>query len=82
MISSVAIISLVTILDYYLYFRPQHLSGLELLRDLSIGRLDGAAVGSTKITFQPKSLESGSFDADTKTAGFVCILHLFKYFIY
>lgn len=54
--------------------RPQHLSGLEICRDLSKGSLRGAGVGSTRIEFAPGTLESGSFLADTKTAGSVCLL--------
>lgn len=49
--------------------RPQHLSGLEVVRDLCHGILDNASVGSTKITFKPKEIQSGSFTVDTKTAG-------------
>lgn len=54
--------------------RAQHLSGLEICRDLSRGSLRGAEVGSQKIELKPGKLESGSFVADTKTAGSVCLL--------
>ncbi|XP_028668264.1 RNA 3'-terminal phosphate cyclase [Erpetoichthys calabaricus] len=54
--------------------RPQHLSGLELVRDLSDGRLEGAEVGSTEITLFPGKIKGGNHVADTKTAGSVSLL--------
>lgn len=54
--------------------RPQHLSGLEMVRDLCAGQLEGADIGSTEITFTPGKIHGGSHTADTKTAGSVCLL--------
>ncbi|XP_070252370.1 RNA 3'-terminal phosphate cyclase [Myotis yumanensis] len=54
--------------------RPQHLSGLEMIRDLCAGQLEGADIGSTEITFTPEKIKGGSHTADTKTAGSVCLL--------
>lgn len=54
--------------------RPQHLSGLEVVRDICDGKLDGGHVGSCSITFHPGYIQSGSFFTDTKTAGSVCLL--------
>lgn len=54
--------------------RPQHLSGLELSRDLSGGVLNGGEIGSQRIELFPKTLKSGKFLIDTKTAGSVCLL--------
>ncbi|XP_053324898.1 RNA 3'-terminal phosphate cyclase [Spea bombifrons] len=54
--------------------RPQHLSGLETVRDLCAGQLENAAIGSTDITFTPGKLKGGALTADTKTAGSVCLL--------
>ncbi|KAK1328857.1 hypothetical protein QTO34_011027 [Cnephaeus nilssonii] len=54
--------------------RPQHLSGLEMIRDLCAGQLEGADIGSTEITFTPGKIQGGSHTADTKTAGSVCLL--------
>uniref|UniRef100_A0A8C0XAG2 RNA 3'-terminal phosphate cyclase n=1 Tax=Castor canadensis TaxID=51338 RepID=A0A8C0XAG2_CASCN len=54
--------------------RPQHLSGLEMVRDLCDGQLDGAEIGSTEITFTPEKIKGGIHTADTKTAGSVCLL--------
>ena len=45
------------------------MTGLQLIRDLCNGRLDGAYVESTEISFQPGRMVGGSFMADTKTAG-------------
>nr|XP_036871098.1 RNA 3'-terminal phosphate cyclase [Manis javanica] len=54
--------------------RPQHLSGLEMIRDLCDGQLEGAEIGSTEIMFIPKKIKGGIHTADTKTAGSVCLL--------
>ncbi|XP_053549709.1 RNA 3'-terminal phosphate cyclase [Bombina bombina] len=54
--------------------RPQHLSGLEIVRDLCAGRLEKAEIGSTEIIFTPSRIKGGSLTADTKTAGSVCLL--------
>ncbi|XP_014665922.1 PREDICTED: RNA 3'-terminal phosphate cyclase-like [Priapulus caudatus] len=54
--------------------RPQHLMGIQLVRDLCQGQLDRAQVGSTEVTFWPGKLKAGRFVADTKTAGSVCLL--------
>ena len=58
------------IYDPFLFLlRPQHLSGLQLLRDMSHGHLENGEVGSTEISFFPKTMSGGSYIADTKTAG-------------
>ncbi|TRY94409.1 hypothetical protein DNTS_027947 [Danionella cerebrum] len=54
--------------------RPQHLSGLELVRDMCNGNLEGATVGSTEITLTPGKIKGGSHIADTHTAGSVGLL--------
>uniref|UniRef100_A0A8C2LEC8 RNA 3'-terminal phosphate cyclase n=1 Tax=Cricetulus griseus TaxID=10029 RepID=A0A8C2LEC8_CRIGR len=53
--------------------RPQHLSGLEMVRDLCDGHLEGAEIGSTEITFIPEKIRGGIHTADTKTAGYACL---------
>lgn len=55
---------------------PQHLTGVQLVHRLSGGDLDGAAVGSTSITFRPQErLTTGrTFVADTQTAGSCTLL--------
>ncbi|KAJ8277759.1 hypothetical protein GJAV_G00079560 [Gymnothorax javanicus] len=54
--------------------RPQHLSGLELVRDMTGGSLEGATIGSTEITLTPKKIKGGNHLADTQTAGSVGLL--------
>ena len=54
--------------------RPQHLTGLEMTRELSAGQLEGGAVGSQCITLRPGPLRSGSHVGDTGTAGSCMLL--------
>nr|XP_057928694.1 RNA 3'-terminal phosphate cyclase [Doryrhamphus excisus] len=54
--------------------RPQHLSGLQLVSDLCSGVLQGGTIGSTDISLTPGKILSGSYTADTHTAGSVCLL--------
>ncbi|KAJ1568542.1 hypothetical protein HK096_006136, partial [Nowakowskiella sp. JEL0078] len=54
--------------------RPQHLAGIELLRDLCDGKLLGGYVGSSEIEFKPGDLRHGDFTVDTKTAGSIVLL--------
>ena len=54
--------------------KGQHLSGLTLMRDLTGGQLEGAALSSAEIRFRPGQIKAGQFSADTKTAGAVCLL--------
>ncbi|CAN7998708.1 unnamed protein product, partial [Ixodes hexagonus] len=54
--------------------RPQHLTGLKLVRDICGGRLENAAIGSTEVTFHPGPIRGGEFSADTGTAGSVVLL--------
>jgi RNA 3'-terminal phosphate cyclase (ATP) len=56
----------------------QHLTGLELVRDISGGSLAHAMVGSCDITYIPGSgkdqKEVDIFEADIRTAGSICLL--------
>lgn len=54
--------------------RPQHLTGLQLVRDLCGGQLKGGEIGSTDISFYPRPVKSGEFVANTGTAGSVMLL--------
>ncbi|KAI9031335.1 RNA 3'-terminal phosphate cyclase domain-containing protein [Hyaloraphidium curvatum] len=54
--------------------RPQHLAGLRLLQSISGAGCRGLEVGSTEIEFRPTKLSSGSFVADTGTAGSIVLL--------
>lgn len=51
------------------FFRPQHLTGIMLTRDVCQGRLEGGSVGSTEIQFHPGNIQHGDYTADTGTAG-------------
>lgn len=54
--------------------RPQHLCGIELVSKIANGHLEGGRVGSTAITFFPKSLGMGKFIGDIGTAGATMLL--------
>lgn len=54
--------------------RPQHLTGLQLTRDMCNGKLEGGQIGSCEITFYPGSVDGGNHMADTQTAGSVSLL--------
>lgn len=54
--------------------RPQHLTGLQLTRDVCHGKLEGDNVGSTEIRFFPGTIQSGEYHGDTGTAGSICLL--------
>ena len=43
--------------------------GLQLIRDITSGNLDGDKIGSMSVTLHPTNIGSGTFIADTKTAG-------------
>lgn len=58
-----------TVLLFVCVFRPQHLSGLQLVSDLCSGSLQGATIGSTDISLTPAKIRSGNHTADTQTAG-------------
>ncbi|KAL3869113.1 hypothetical protein ACJMK2_041838 [Sinanodonta woodiana] len=54
--------------------RPQHLTGIQLIRDVCQGTLLGDKTGSTEISFSPRKIMAGSYVADTGTAGSICLL--------
>lgn len=54
--------------------KPQHLTGIKLLKEISDANLSGAEIRSTEINFDPQTLKSGTFIADTKTAGSVGLI--------
>jgi RNA 3'-terminal phosphate cyclase len=43
--------------------------GVEIVRDISGGRLKGGEIGSTEIVFHPGKIKCGEYSADTGTAG-------------
>jgi RNA 3'-terminal phosphate cyclase (ATP) len=54
--------------------KAQHLTGIELVSNISDAKLYGNKISSSEISFYPNQLRSGRFTADTKTAGSVCLL--------
>ncbi len=50
--------------------RPQHLTGIQLLAQLSEAKLHNGNIGATDILFTPKKIKGGNYLADTKTAGY------------
>ena len=50
--------------------RPQHLTGIQLLSQLSEAKLKNGNIGATEIKFVPRTIRGGNYLADTKTAGF------------
>ena len=43
--------------------------GVEIVRDVSKGKLKGNEIGSTEITLHPGKVRCGEYSADTETAG-------------
>ncbi|CAG8782039.1 9545_t:CDS:2, partial [Acaulospora morrowiae] len=55
--------------------RPQHLSGIQLARDIFQADLQGDKIGSQEILFRPEKVGSSkTYIADTKTAGSIALL--------
>uniref|UniRef100_A0A2M4BS28 RNA 3'-terminal phosphate cyclase n=2 Tax=Anopheles marajoara TaxID=58244 RepID=A0A2M4BS28_9DIPT len=52
----------------------QHLAGVELLRDMCQGRVNGASLGSTEIEFYPNQIGQGKFCGHVRTAGSISLL--------
>lgn len=50
--------------------RPQHLTGIQLLAQLSEAKLYNGKIGATEINFTPRTIKGGNYLADTKTAGY------------
>ena len=51
------------------YNRPQHMTGMQLVNKLCSGQLTGDQVGSQYVTLIPGLTQSGTYSADTGTAG-------------
>ncbi|KAF0363037.1 RNA 3-terminal phosphate cyclase [Gigaspora margarita] len=55
--------------------KPQHLSGLQLIRDIFKAELQGDKIGSKEILFHPSDVDQNkTFICDTKTAGSIALL--------
>eukprot|EP01125_Pyxidicula_operculata_P006911 TRINITY_DN2368_c0_g1_i1.p1 TRINITY_DN2368_c0_g1~~TRINITY_DN2368_c0_g1_i1.p1 ORF type:complete len:415 (-),score=81.39 TRINITY_DN2368_c0_g1_i1:1233-2477(-) len=52
----------------------QHLTGIRLISEITKGTLTGARVKSTCVTHKPGSLNGGEYEADTETAGSICLV--------
>ncbi|HVO77928.1 MAG TPA: RNA 3'-terminal phosphate cyclase [Methanomassiliicoccales archaeon] len=52
----------------------QHLTAVEGVRTLSDGKLTGARIGSTELTFEPGRLAGGRFGLDVGTAGSITLV--------
>jgi RNA 3'-terminal phosphate cyclase (ATP) len=54
--------------------RAQHLTAVQAAVEISQGRVEGAAMGSLKITFHPGDVRSGRFAFEIPTAGSACLV--------
>jgi RNA 3'-terminal phosphate cyclase (ATP) len=54
--------------------RPQHLKAIEAAARISAARVEGAALDSQTLRFEPAGLQSGKYDFDIGTAGSVSLL--------
>jgi len=52
----------------------QHLTGLQLVAQLCDATVTGDTIGSSSVSFSPGTLKHGRYEADTKTAGSICLL--------
>jgi RNA 3'-terminal phosphate cyclase (ATP) len=54
--------------------KPQHLKAIEAAAQISTAHVDGAALGSQTLCFEPRELRSGKYEFDIGTAGSVSLL--------
>ena len=55
--------------------KPQHLTGIRLLKEIARAKLDGAEISSTEVSLSPgDQLIAGKYACDTKTAGSVTLI--------
>jgi len=52
----------------------QHLTGLKAVQKLTDGEAEGLSLGSTEVTFRPRSLKGGSYKIDIGTAGSISLI--------
>jgi RNA 3'-phosphate cyclase len=48
---------------------PQHMQGVKALAELTNAKVEGLSLGSTKLKFEPSTMEGGKFRVDIGTAG-------------
>jgi RNA 3'-terminal phosphate cyclase (ATP) len=49
--------------------RPQHMAAVKAVSLTTMARTEGACLGSTRLLFEPKTLQNGTFELDVGTAG-------------
>lgn len=54
--------------------RPQHLTVLKALAEITNARVHGAQIGSTSVTFEPKQIKGGNYKFDVGTAGSISLV--------
>jgi RNA 3'-terminal phosphate cyclase (ATP) len=54
--------------------RPQHLTAVKALAEITNARVKGAYVGSMDLVFEPKTIKGGSYKFDVGTAGSVSLV--------
>lgn len=54
--------------------QPQHLTGVKTAAMLTDAHVEGAAKGSTRLRFEPKTLRCGAFEVDIGTAGSISLV--------
>ena len=54
--------------------KPQHLTTLKAVAEITSAELSGAAIGSSEIIFKPESIRGGTYSFDIGTAGSITLL--------
>ncbi|MFH1506181.1 MAG: RNA 3'-terminal phosphate cyclase [archaeon] len=54
--------------------KPQHLFGIKALQDLCNAHVEGAEIGSTRITYAPREIKAKNLKVDIGTAGSITLL--------
>lgn len=54
--------------------KPQHLTALRLVRDITNAEVQGDYKGSKEVTFIPHEIQGGDYTADTGTAGSITLI--------
>lgn len=53
---------------------PQHLHGVKAIQQLTIARIEGLEIGSTRIEFVPRGIRSGEYEVEIGTAGSISLI--------
>ena len=54
--------------------RPQHLTAITMLQEITDAKVVGAEIGSTELKFIPGEIKDGNFTGDVKTAGSISLI--------